>query len=914
MRDEFSKAEIDKNDLRRVLAIGIPHAPVVIPVEIASQLDEMTKKKNVLGRTDAKLMAMWKAYLLLSPDRIAAYNLRNLTGDSDGMIAGAIPIHKNIASTMPELWNYYQGEIALSERLRGARNLAVINSSMAAVELSDLQNIKVLERFLIKPRPLHQLPVDAVKKYFEVAHRYTEFRENILRYSAYVTYQNLLKQEIKEPGTLKHFGNSRRDNILELLKELGVDVTAAKMARDLLGDYGNISIFGQWMRSHVYPFWCVPDDTEILTRDGWKRHNEISIGEKCLTYNLSDRKTEWQPIRAIARFQMHGTLRTISKNPNTKFRFTEDHRWVVHEKYGKKQKLLSWPNMKTHHHILRIAPHKFQTRSVLSAHDAALLGWLVTDGYHRTRKEKYFEAMIYQSPKKHAQEIRDRFAKDISGVSEHPKTGVLCFRLKLKSLIQIRRVYKKKSDLPRIVTRLGKKAAIAMWDAMYKAEGSIAKGSQSFSNTDGSVIDAFQILSAMLGRVYNFSLRKPMRNCFGHKPCFNGYIQRTQLLQQNKWKKGQERYKGVVWCPVTENQTWIMRQNGKITITGNSWQEINMQRVPRLAINAIQAGDLRATTAVPVIALRLILISRLAWMYSAFWTWNNMFNGHKERELTFYDRSNPHIVVCRTPDGSVRTFRNVGMMGDAMEWFGLNTFFSSIPELEGNSLTWPELIQEMAKDPANKVFGGLRPDFKALLEGTTGLTFFPDAFNPRSVDRLEIAASNLDLRDVYLAARGALEKNGMRAKPHALARIMVGISDKRKNALSEMYALRDRFLSRRGREKGIFPRSEFSVVRQALMNDDFEAYKEAMVVWARRKQQQGQKFGSSYFNSVRRLDPIDSALNKTLETEFEQNFLNSSQRDRLRVARDYAQDLSILAKKWFKRFKSELKQTLKQSS
>jgi hypothetical protein len=32
-----------------------------------------------------------------------------------------------------------------------------------------------------------------------------------------------------------------------------------------------------------------------------------------------------------------------------------------------------------------------------------------------------------------------------------------------------------------------------------------------------------------------------------------------------------EHYKGVVWCPRTENGTWVMRQGRTIVITGNSW-------------------------------------------------------------------------------------------------------------------------------------------------------------------------------------------------------------------------------------------------------------------------------------------------------------------------------------------------------
>lgn len=595
-RDEIESAEIDKDDLKRVLAIGAPRTPLVIPNEMAAQLDEMTTANNVLGRADRFLMRLWKQYLLLAPQRVAAYNLRNVTGDYDAVIAGAVPIRGTSGQAIRELLPYYQGEIAMPEPLRAARDLSVINSSMAARELPALENVKVLRRFLSKRRPLHELPVAAVQKYFEVAHRYTEFRENMLRYSVFLSYRNMLAKERTNPGALKHFGNSTKGDVLALMREQGTDVAAAKMARDLLGDYGNLSIFGNWMRAHVFPFW--------------------------------------------------------------------------------------------------------------------------------------------------------------------------------------------------------------------------------------------------------------------------------------------------------------------------SWQEINLHRVPRLTANALSAGDFRAATAIPVSALRLIMLSRLAWMYGAFWSWNNLFNRQKESELTFYDQSNPHMVVCRFDDGSIRTFRNVGMLGDAMEWFGLNSMLSLLPQLENNSLTWGELIDEMRKDPVNKVYSGIRPDVKILLEAGTGLSFFPDIGSPRPQPPGELAAANLGLRDAYRAARGAIEKNGLRARPHSIARVMVGVADPQRNALNEMYSLRDRYLARIGKERGIFPRSEFAVVRESLMNGDFEAYKEAMVAFARSKIQQGQNIARSYVGSVRRLDPIDAALNATLEREFEQNFLGPLQRQRLRVARDYAQELAVLAKQWFRRFKPELRRAV----
>jgi len=38
----------------------------------------------------------------------------------------------------------------------------------------------------------------------------------------------------------------------------------------------------------------------------------------------------------------------------------------------------------------------------------------------------------------------------------------------------------------------------------------------------------------------------------------------------------EEHYKGRVWCPQTANGTWVMRQNGAIVITGNSFSRKNI--------------------------------------------------------------------------------------------------------------------------------------------------------------------------------------------------------------------------------------------------------------------------------------------------------------------------------------------------
>jgi hypothetical protein len=583
IKSELDSVELTADQLRTVLALGAKRPPIVVPQRIASQLDVLEKGEGNIGRIDRRLVSAWKVWTLIGPKRVLAYNLRNITGDGDAVIAGAVPkLRKQVVKPTTELWRYYQGEIAMSPNLKAARDLSVLDASFVATEIPAIEDIPVFNRFLASRTPLVSLPAKAVKKYFDTARKYTKFREATLRYSTFLAYRQALKA-----GNLRSFGASRQATIEELVKRHGVDVAAAKLSRDLVGDYGNITVMGRQLRSHWIPYW--------------------------------------------------------------------------------------------------------------------------------------------------------------------------------------------------------------------------------------------------------------------------------------------------------------------------SWQELNLRRIPRLAINSVRARDIRGMGTIPLSMLRVILLSRLAWLYASAWAWNNLRNAHKEEELTAYDRQNPHVVVCRNPDGSVRVFRNVGMLGDALEWFGLNTFIALLPQLEEESLTGEELLREMAKDPINRVYGSIRPDMKAVFEIPAELTGFPDVMNPRFQERGETVAAIFGLRDEYRGVKGALLKNGQRVRPHYAQRILVGVVDPRKNALSEMYSLRDRYLARLGlQRRAPLMRSAFQDIRRALQDDNFEAYQEALAVFVKSKVRAGQDASKSYMRSLAHLDPISQRLNNRQELDFEQNFLNGDQRARLRVAREYAQGLDWTARSWWR--------------
>jgi hypothetical protein len=86
------------------------------------------------------------------------------------------------------------------------------------------------------------------------------------------------------------------------------------------------------------------------------------------------------------------------------------------------------------------------------------------------------------------------------------------------------------------------------------------------------VKEAFRVLATMLGK----RVSSTDRGC---------YVSHNRFLKVAHCTKKMERYDGIVWCPRTENGTWVMRQNGMITITGNTFARKNLPAQLRALID-----------------------------------------------------------------------------------------------------------------------------------------------------------------------------------------------------------------------------------------------------------------------------------------------------------------------------------------
>lgn len=81
------------------------------------------------------------------------------------------------------------------------------------------------------------------------------------------------------------------------------------------------------LEGRVQGHYCVPMETQALTRRGWKKYEDLVVGEDILAYNPDTKMKEWTPLLEKCKFSDAETFNISNKH--FKVRATANHRWFV---------------------------------------------------------------------------------------------------------------------------------------------------------------------------------------------------------------------------------------------------------------------------------------------------------------------------------------------------------------------------------------------------------------------------------------------------------------------------------------------------------------------------------------------------------------------------------------------------------
>lgn len=251
-RETLSQITLDTDQLQEVIAIGGAHRQYSLPADFVDQLNQLDKPLPQ-SKTINLIMRYLKPWLLFKPTTVGPYMARNISGDVDATIGGgALLAIKSVPKAFIDLYRIFRGDIAVPDDVTTTRELGLTTSGYSSIELPELEAAMPNLRRLYSPEgiSLARRGAKLVGGYFKAVIKVNELRENILRLAAFRYYKDQLEQ-----GTLKHYGGSRKVTVDELHKEFGADVAAAHLARNVVGDYGNLGVYGSWIRAQALPFW-----------------------------------------------------------------------------------------------------------------------------------------------------------------------------------------------------------------------------------------------------------------------------------------------------------------------------------------------------------------------------------------------------------------------------------------------------------------------------------------------------------------------------------------------------------------------------------------------------------------------------------------------------------------------------------
>lgn len=337
---------------------------------------------------------------------------------------------------------------------------------------------------------------------------------------------------------------------------------------------------------------CVPEDgTEILTQRGWLRHDEVRVGDK--TLGAVNGRAIWTAITSVHHSPAAPVVRL--ENGSWSAVCTPDHRWLLDRRVvvdgvrtyvGAKPRPL---NELVGDDRIRLAVPAEGGDSPVTADEAAIIGWVLTDGHllytpptgaARQGSDAQFcfiKALIGQSKPEGVAELR-RLLRDVPHTerrtcnARYTSGEHIVFALsadytrKLWSRARLA-ADKHGQDYTEFVCGLSKRARTAFVEAAMAGDGhTSASGQRTFAQNEGPILDAFQLALHLQG----VGARRIDPRVISRSSAQHGGVRWARPYVKRDGTRVVAAGAADVWCVETDCGTWTMRQLGNISLTGNT--------------------------------------------------------------------------------------------------------------------------------------------------------------------------------------------------------------------------------------------------------------------------------------------------------------------------------------------------------
>lgn len=360
------------------------------------------------------------------------------------------------------------------------------------------------------------------------------------------------------------------------IKDLGTKVDLEYNDRDYEDIYQSIESLVYQLNQNLR-HGCVDEETELMTPTGFKKFNELSVGDEVYTWkdgNLNINKIEKMNI-----FDFEGDMHLYRGKDYVQF-VTPNHRVLTKVYNGDNYRIIKSEDLfdhKTPPSLPVAALDNDFEEAPFSDELIQLVAFILTEGSVRQNTFR-----LYKSPNRWGNETFVNLLKKlgldytvqpkVTAVSSQNDYGDYEVNYYNVEAPKITEFLRHKKDIPQEFLKLSKRQSRLFLETWYKLDGSfqLGKNGQDVSRRlqcdTQEIADKIQIMAqrACLGSMkkdydWNGRLKEPTL-----------YVHLYEFTNKAVTSKEKVYYEGKVWCPTTEDGVVIFRKDGRTFVSGNS--------------------------------------------------------------------------------------------------------------------------------------------------------------------------------------------------------------------------------------------------------------------------------------------------------------------------------------------------------
>jgi hypothetical protein len=357
--------------------------------------------------------------------------------------------------------------------------------------------------------------------------------------------------------------------------------------------------------------YCVDEETEILTADGWKDFRSLCQGQEVLTLNPLTWQSEWQPCLEVCVFPSR--QREMFRVESTQFSVlaTLDHRWLTRSRDSGRVRWTTSGRLNSKDRIPLAAPcADVPAEAKFSDALVEAVAWFWTEGSWNWRG-RCRSVTIHQSHEANPEKcdriraaLTQLFGCDTGSIRRSEpcacwtervstgKPGMRSFALSaLASEVVTQHVF---TDGPAHAKAVRTQFLRSLTQAQLElfihvsllADGCYSPNSPQLAQRSKVAAEQFALAAILAGQ--GVSVRRSQADMWVVTLLRRSeYCPRNAAYQPGRTSLGTVVHGGPIWCPRTSNGTWLARRRGSVYFTGNSYS-----KPPPVQVRNVQAQEL----------------------------------------------------------------------------------------------------------------------------------------------------------------------------------------------------------------------------------------------------------------------------------------------------------------------------------